>query len=84
MTAALAIAAAAGLAALGAVKSKTRGSRSQGLSMGTNDLGWALIEVSPALEQYPEASLDFKKYLTFEIETMEPKPCMAGIRSPAR
>ena len=70
MTAALAIAAAAGLAALAAVKSKTRGSRSQGLSMGTNDLGWALIEVSPALEQYPEASLDFKKYLTFEIETM--------------
>ena len=69
MSAHLAIAAAAGLAALAAVKSKVRGSQSQSLSMGTNDLGWALIQVSPALDQYPEAPLYFRKYLTFEIET---------------
>jgi hypothetical protein len=70
MSAHLAIAAAAGLAALAAVKPKARGSQSQGLSMGTNDLGWALIDVGPVAEEYPGAPFRFRDHLALvEIET---------------
>jgi hypothetical protein len=74
MTAALAIAAAAGLAALGAARQAKRGSRSGpdtgGLQLGANDLPWVFI--GPARTEYPGLPWKHQDYLALvEVETKE-------------
>ena len=76
MTAALAIAAAAGLAALGAARQAKRGSRSGpdtgGLQLGANDLPWVFIDIGPARTEYPGLPWRHQDYLALvEVETKE-------------
>jgi hypothetical protein len=76
MTAALAIAAAAGLAALGAARRSKQGSRSEpdmgGLQLGANDLPWVFIDIGPARTEYPGLPWKYQDHLALvEIETKQ-------------
>jgi hypothetical protein len=76
MSATIAIAAAAGLAALGAARRAKQGSRSEPdvgkLQLGANDLPWVFIDIGPARSEYPGLPWEHKGHLALvEIETKE-------------
>jgi len=76
MSAAIAIAAAAGLAALGAARRAKQGSRAEPntgeLQLGANDLPWVFIDIGPARTDYPGLPWKYQDHLALvEIETKE-------------